>query len=929
MLELKDVIKHYEVGDLIVEALKGVTLSFRKNEFVSILGPSGCGKTTLLNIIGGLDRYTAGDIVINGVSTKLYNDSDWDTYRNHSIGFVFQSYNLIPHQTVLANVELALTLSGVDPKTRKERATAALERVGLGDQLKKLPAQLSGGQMQRVAIARAIVNDPEIILADEPTGALDTETSIQVMDILKELSQDKLVIMVTHNPELAQAYSSRIINLRDGLVKDDTNPFHVTLADKIEQPSSAGNDNAGLESKDEDPLNPNATKRSSKYANNKKKKPSMSFLTALSLSLKNLATKKARTILTSFAGSIGIIGIALILSLSSGFSTYIDNVQRDTLTNYPISLTKSTMNMQSFATSFMEAGQAENLTKFPDTVTVQPNTMIEGMLDTLSQTFGSNDLVAFKKYIDSNPDLFDPTKQDKISAISYSYNFGFDLYQKESNNSYRRINYMDTDVNTYLPDEIDPSVKRAFESVYGTFRSMMATGTWGEILGNNDLIELQYDLLDGETKKSSLPTQEGPNEDGTWPIMIVVDQYNRIPDYSLYMMGLLSDEEVKYMLTEMVYKMQDRQLGTNDADKKLKEIFGDDFKPYSKPITFDDLIGKEYEVLLKGQYYDIDENNSTSVLGKNYNAYKKSFEAVDLINGNVLDNDKDYRKPIKIKVCGILRLKEGTSAGALSQSIYYTPKFTEHLMDKTQTLPVVKDQMEYLDYDNGLGTVFSVISYNGENWFNPGDEKGSKALSATSTSLGLVDKNDPLSISIYPTSFENKDYVVEIINNYNKNLEDQSKKIQYTDYIGMMISSITEIIDAITYILIAFVSISLIVSSIMIGVITYISVLERTKEIGVLRAMGASKRDVARVFNAETVIIGFVSGMLGIIITILLNIPISLIIKALAGIGGVSTLPVAGGIALVLISVVLTLIAGIIPSGMASKKDPVIALRSE
>ena len=927
MLELKDVIKHYEVGDLVVEALKGVSLSFRKNEFVSILGPSGCGKTTLLNIIGGLDRYTAGDIVINGVSTKLYTDSDWDTYRNHSIGFVFQSYNLIPHQTVLANVELALTLSGVDPKTRKERATQALEKVGLGDQIKKLPAQLSGGQMQRVAIARAIVNDPEIILADEPTGALDTETSIQVMDILKELSKDKLVIMVTHNPELAQAYSSRIINLRDGLVKDDSDPFHVTLADKIEQPSSASNDNAELESKDEDPLNPNATKRSSKYANNKKKKPSMSFLTALSLSLKNLATKKARTMLTSFAGSIGIIGIALILSLSSGFSTYIDNVQRDTLTNYPITLTKSTMNMQSFATSFMEAGKAENLTKFPEGETVEPNKMIEGMLDTLSQTFGSNDLVAFKQYIDSNPDLFDPTKQDKISAISYSYNFGFDLYQKENNGDYRRINYLDSDVNTYLPAEIDPNVKRAFESVYGTFRSMMATGTWGEILGNNDLIKLQYDLLDGATKKSDWPSQAGPSEDGAWPIMIVVDQYNRIPDYSLYMMGLLSDQEVQYMLTEMVYKMQDRQLGTNDADKKLKEIFGDDFKPYSNPITFDDLIGKEYDVILRGQYYT--KTGEKSVAGNTFNVYEKNVLPKDILDGTVANANEEINQSVKIKVCGILRLKEGASAGALSQAIYYTPKFTEYLMDKTQTLPAVKDQMQYLDYDNGLGTVFSVIPYEGNHWFNPSDEKGGKLLTATSTNLGLVDKNDPLSISIYPTSFENKDYVVEIINNYNKTLKDDSKKIQYTDYIGMMISSITVIIDAITYILIAFVSISLVVSSIMIGVITYISVLERTKEIGVLRAMGASKRDVARVFNAETVIIGFVSGMLGIIITIILNIPISLIIKSLAGIAGVSTLPVAGGIILVCISVLLTLIAGIIPSGMASKKDPVIALRSE
>ena len=896
MLELKDVIKHYEVGDLVVEALKGVNLSFRKSEFVSILGPSGCGKTTLLNIIGGLDRYTAGDIIINGVSTKLYSDSDWDAYRNHSIGFVFQSYNLIPHQTVLANVELALTLSGIGPNERKERAIHALEKVGLADQIKKLPAQLSGGQMQRVAIARAIVNDPEIILADEPTGALDTETSIQVMDILKELSKDKLVIMVTHNPELAQAYSSRIINLRDGLVKDDTNPFHSTINEK-----NVSQDNE------------------LKTNREKKKKPSMSFLTALSLSLNNLATKKARTVLTSFAGSIGIIGIALILSLSAGFSNYIDSVQRDTLTNYPISLTKSTMNMESFAASFIQAGQATNLESFPDSTVVEPNKMIGGMLNTLSQTYGTNDLVSFKKYLDDNKHLLD---EEKISAISYTYNFNFDLYQKEPDDSYRKVNYLDSNVNTYLPDEINSTVKKAFESVYGTFRSMMSSGTWGEMLGNNDLMKLQYDLLDGATKKSSWPSQSGPSDDGTWPIMIVVDEYNRIPDYSLYMMGLLTDEEVRYMMTEMVYQMEDRQLGTNTAEQKLKEKFGDDFKPYSNTITFDDLIGREYEVLLKGQYFSPDgDPTKPEGIDKYFQAYKKNKTAASLINSG---------ESVKIKVCGILRLKEGASAGALSESIYYTPKFTEYLIDKTQNLPVVKDQLDYANYDNKLGTIFSVIAdEKGNNWFNPGEDQGSKRLSSTASSIGMVDKNDPLSISIYPTSFENKDYVIEIINNYNKTITDDSKKIQYTDYIGMMISSITVIIDAITYILIAFVSISLIVSSIMIGVITYISVLERTKEIGVLRAMGASKRDVARVFNAETVIIGFVSGMLGIIITIILNIPISLIIKALSGIPGVSSLPVVGGIVLVAISVTLTLIAGIIPSGMASKKDPVIALRSE
>ena len=896
MLELKDVTKHYPVGDSVVEALKGVSLSFRKNEFVSILGPSGCGKTTLLNIIGGLDRYTAGDMVINGVSTKLYADGDWDAYRNHSIGFVFQSYNLIPHQTVLSNVELALTLSGVSPKERKERATKALERVGLGDQCKKLPAQLSGGQMQRVAIARAIVNDPEIILADEPTGALDTETSVQVMDILKELAKDKLVIMVTHNPELASAYSTRIINLKDGLVRDDTNPYQITLTSKTEK-------HEGVK---------------------KAKKPSMGFLTALSLSLNNLSTKLARTILTSFAGSIGIIGIALILSLSSGFSTYIDNVQRDTLSNYPVSLSKQTMNMESFATSFIEAGMTEGKEKFPDSDVVTPNEMIAGMLNTLTQTYGTNDLVSFKKYIEDNPELFN---NDKISAISYSYNFGFNLYQKE-NDAYRRVNYIGP-MENYLPDGMPPAIKEAFAQTYPSFKSMMeASGTWGELIGNNDLIKLQYDKLAGEW-----PTQEKVAEGQAWPLVIVVDQYNRIPDYALYLMGMLSNEEVKYIFAEMVYKMLDRLENTNTAEEKLEELFGD-FKPYSKQITFDDLIGKEYNVLLKGDYYEktgeySDELDSE---GKPYNIYSYRDDSTGFIpyenNPNFLQTKLE--NSVKLKVCAIVRIKEGTAGGALAQTLYYTPAFSEYLIDRTQTLAPVKDQLKYNEeeIDGGI-RVFSCITQNGKNWLVPQDENDAKRISNTNSSLGMVDKSNPYSISIYPTSFENKDYVVELIDNYNANAEDKSKTIQYTDYIGMMMSSVTDIIDAITYVLIAFVSISLVVSSIMIGVITYISVLERTKEIGVLRAMGASKKDIARVFNAETVIIGFVSGMLGVLITALLNIPISLIIELLAGLANVSVLPLGGAIILVIISVALTLIAGIIPSGMASKKDPVIALRTE
>ena len=919
MLELKNVTKHYPVGDSVVEALKGVSISFRKSEFVSILGPSGCGKTTLLNIIGGLDRYTAGDIVINGVSTKLYDDSDWDTYRNHSVGFVFQSYNLIPHQTVLANVELALTLSGVSPKERKERATSALERVGLGDQIKKLPAQLSGGQMQRVAIARAIVNDPEIILADEPTGALDTETSIQVMDILKELAKEKLVIMVTHNPDLAEQYSSRIINLKDGLVKDDSNSFQYTAKDKeklIENTAS----NAQI----------------------KKKKPSMSFLTALSLSLKNLSTKKARTILTSFAGSIGIIGIALILSLSTGFSTYIDEVQRDTLTNYPVSITKSTLDTTYLASSFFEANKAPNAEKFPKGDSVTPNKMLSGMIESLSQTYGTNDLISFKKYIEENKHLFD---QDKISAITYSYSFNFNLYQKEKD-GYRKVNYMHSNVEDYLPEDMDNTIKNIFKSFYTDFRSAMATSTWGEMVGNNQLLKLQYDMLSGDW-----PTQNGPDKDGAWPLLVVVDQYNRIPDYALYMMGLLSDEEVKYILSEMAYSIQYKvgQDGIETEEEKkelIQSILNDKFnglKPYSNDIKFKDLVGKTYSAVLNPEYYteatqaELDAGDYGITLdGKHKVFLNKSGDQAFL--------DETVKNATKIKICGIVRLKEGAAGGALSQSIYYTPALTEYLIDKTKEIPAVKAQLEYYDEygkiqdgeEDPQTHIFSVIpqlSKNGQyyNWFNgsPNDETGVQLISSINKQLGIVDKNNPNAISIYPTSFENKDYVISIINEYNQSRTEESQKIQYSDLIGMMMSSITVIIDAITYVLIAFVSISLVVSSIMIGVITYISVLERTKEIGVLRAMGASKKDIARVFNAETIIIGFISGILGIGITVLLNIPISLIVELLAGIPGVSALPWIGGISLIFTSVLLTLIAGIIPSTMASKKDPVIALRSE
>ncbi|MBR3864426.1 MAG: ABC transporter ATP-binding protein/permease [Clostridia bacterium] len=880
MLELKNITKNYYVGDTVVEALKGVSLSFRKSEFVSILGPSGCGKTTLLNIIGGLDRYTAGDIIIDGISTKLYLDKDWDAYRNHSIGFVFQSYNLIPHQTVLANVELALTLSGVAPTERRERAIKALEKVGLADQIKKLPAQLSGGQMQRVAIARAIVNDPEIILADEPTGALDTETSVQIMNILKELATERLVIMVTHNPELAKEYSTRIINLKDGLVKDDSNVFAYTSEERDKE-----------------------QEKSLEEAKKTRANRSMSFKTALQLSLKNLGTKKARTLLTSFAGSIGIIGIALILSLSAGFSTYINNVQRDTLSNYPVTISNASMDMTSFVTAFM--GEAENvndLEKYPETESLSPNPMLETLMSGYSQSLGSNDLSSFKKYLDEKKELLD---SNRISTIQYGYSFNLNLFQKEGT-SYKQVNEIGP-MEYYMPENIGSTLMNLFQPYYTSFKAMMSTNnSWAEMLGSDKLLKAQYDLLAGDW-----PTMEKPKNGANWPLLVVVDEYNRIPDYALYMMGLLSDDDVRYIFTRMAYNMQyanNKEL----VDAKLKETFPN--YQLTTSLSFNDIIGKKYNVILNGELYEEDESKRQTIEGVNLTAYK-------LISTDDLKTLLD-KQEVTLEIVGVVRLKEGTAGGSLSKNMYYTPALTEYLLDKTQTLDSVKAQLSLIDIS------ISNIKGSWDILQNTFTIDNNAELSNTLYRLGIADKSTPSSISIYPATFEDKDYVIQIINDYNKG-KDESEQIKYTDYLGMMMDSITVIINAITYVLIAFVSISLIVSSIMIGVITYISVLERTKEIGVLRAMGASKRDVARVFNAETAIIGFASGMLGITITVLLNIPISLIIKSLTAIANVASLPLAGGIALVLISVTLTIVAGIIPSNMASKKDPVIALRSE
>lgn len=918
MLQLKDVVKNYIAGDQTVEALKGVNLSFRKSEFVAILGPSGCGKTTLLNIVGGLDRYTSGDIVINGVSTKLYDDGDWDSYRNHSIGFIFQSYNLIPHQTILENVELALTLSGVSTKERKRRAADALKRVGLEDKLNKLPTQLSGGQMQRVAIARAIVNDPDIILADEPTGALDTETSVQVMDILKELSQDRLIIMVTHNPDLADRYADRIIRLKDGRIREDTNPFDYTEQEK----------NAERELRD---------------SAKKEKKPSMSLKTALSLSFKNLSTKKARTTLTSFAGSIGIIGIALILSLSAGFNNYIASVQRNTLSNYPVKISRNEFSMTGFVTSFMGSNKTPEGEKYPSDGKIHSGELFGGMLDSVSSSVNSNNLDDFKAYLDKNPELLDP---EKISAVNYTYDFPIQLYQKEtesgSTDSYKRVNWIGP-IDRYIQND---SLKSIFEPFYKQFKQMMeSSGTWGELTGSMDLVRSQYDVLAGTLHEDVL-------EDGSYPLTVVVDEYNNVPDYALFMMGVMTDEEVRYMFTEMAYTMQYKLNGKTDYQDELdgimKELFKDTL-PNGIKRTFDinDLIdGRQFNLLLNGDFcvpngqadVDIeytDENGQSVSKTKTYNRYKmlEAEETDDDFYKSKFEPTDGY-KPIKLKVTSVIRRKKNVNEGALSRYIYYTPQLTARLIERLNELPATRDQIAYandpeiaatIDTSSGASYGFNVLSSEDKDNI----VETSTLEKDTFSSLGIVDKNKPSSISFIPTSFENKDYVIGIIDDYNASLENASKKIQYTDYIGMMVSSVTTIVNAISYVLIAFVSISLIVSSIMIGVITYISVLERTKEIGILRSLGASKRDVGRVFNAETMIIGFISGAIGIAITLILNIPISIIIDSLAGIPNVASLPALGGVLLVVISILLTLIAGIIPSRFASKRDPVEALRTD
>ncbi len=850
MLELKNIIKEYYTEDETVRALKGVSLKFRKSEFVSILGPSGCGKTTMLNIVGGLDRYTSGDLIINGKSTKDYTDKEWDTYRNHSVGFVFQSYNLIPHQTVVENVELALTLSGIGKEERRKRAIAVLTQVGLENKLNSRPNQLSGGQMQRVAIARALINDPEILLADEPTGALDSKTSVQIMELLKEISKDRLIVMVTHNPEIAEKYSTRIIKMLDGEIVEDPNP--VTDEEEEKERKIASNE---------------------ERTNKGKKKTSMSFFTALSLSLKNLLTKKARTILVSFAGSIGIIGIALILSLSAGFQAYIDNVQKDTLSNYPLTIETETSDLSTLISSL--GGSTEGKQKFPDGNSINKDETLTNLVETFIEETRSNDLKAFKNYIETSE--YD---RDKISSIQYVYNIGFYVHGKDVNGDVSRLQ------STMEKFMQMMNVGGGEQGLMGGLPVSMTFDAWSESIDNLDLIKTQYDIV-GEDLGSRWANYEKADE-----IMLVLDSYNQIPDYVLPALGLLDEDELLYPFAYANMKKQFPEMNDDIINAMLKGSGIDKVEPSNKKITFEDVLGKEFYITLPHEYYKMEDGGEKATL-------KADF---------------DYNDQRKVKIVGIVRPKEGATGGALNTNLIYTKALTDSLIDSIENSLVIKAQKDdpLIDVLTGL----------------PFDASTKNTYETRLTELGDVDKSTPESINIYATTFEDKDYIVSLIDEYNTGKEEKDQ-IKFNDYLGTMMSGITDIINAISYILIGFVSVSLIVSSIMIGIITYISVLERIKEIGVLRALGASKKDVSRVFNAETLIIGFTAGILGIGVTILLNIPISLLIHALSGIANVASLPWVGGVTLVIISMLLTFIAGLIPAKIASKKDPVIALRTE
>lgn len=808
MLELKNITKIYKSNNITQKALDKVNIKFRDNEFVSILGPSGSGKTTLLNIIGGLDRYTSGDLIIGGISTKHYKDRDFDTYRNHKIGFVFQSYNLIAHQTALSNVELALTIGGVSKKDRKKRALEALKKVGLKDHVNKKPNQLSGGQMQRVAIARALVNDPDILLADEPTGALDSKTSVQIMNLLKDIAKDRLVIMVTHNPDLALEYSTRIINLKDGIVVDDSNSYDS----KEENKTTIG------------------------------KKTSMSFLTALSLSLNNLMTKKARTFLTAFAGSIGIIGIALILGLSNGVSSYIDKKQEETLSNYPLTIQKNTMNISSVMTSMMGSKKE----KYNDGL-VHSNNMLSDLLTSLNVK--KNNLKDFKSYLEKNKDI-----KKYVSDIQYKYDIDINIYTKDIDNNIIQVN--PTNLANNLGD-------------FSKYMQFSDNNVFYELFDNEKMLLDNYDLVAG-----NLPANY--NE-----VVVMVDSDNQISDYTLYALGLKSQKDLENIL-----------LNNQKSNKENNK----------EAYSYDDLLGLSYRLILNTDYYKYENNKWINK--SNDNNYI-----------NYLYNNAEV-----IKVVGVIRAHKDTSL-ATTGAIGYTQDLTNYVINKINNTDIVRNQK-----NNPLINVFTNEPFDSKEYSM--NDNSINSYINNLISLGVVDIKDPDEINIYPKNFSSKDEIINIINKYNSTKK-TADKLTYTDTVGLMMKSVTSIVNIISYVLIAFVGISLIVSSIMIGIITYISVLERKKEIGILRAIGARKKDISRVFNAEAIIEGLASGMLGIFVTVVISFIGNIIVSNALDIQNIFNLPIMAAVILILISVFLTFIAGLVPASIASKKDPVIALREE
>jgi len=1038
MLNLKSITKDYVTSSETVKALKGVSIAFRKQEFVSILGPSGCGKTTLLNIIGGLDHYTSGDLVINGKSTKSFGDRDWDVYRNHRVGFIFQSYNLIPHQTVLGNVELALTIAGVSREERIERAKHALDRVGLAGQYYKHPNQLSGGQCQRVAIARALVNDPEILLADEPTGALDTVTSVQIMDLIKEISEERLVIMVTHNPELAEKYSTRIVRLLDGNIIEDTNP----LSDEDEEAECARIAAAEAENERQQA---EALVAAGKKAKKTKEKAKMSFFTAFMLSLKNLFTKKGRTTLTSFAGSIGIIGIALILAVSQGMTAYINDVQENTLSAYPLTLESTTVDMSALITSILGA----NKTPEHENDAVYKDPLIGDLVEALSKVeTNENDLAAFKAHIETELAKEDSALSEALTGIHYSYDINIPIYTKNQNG-----NIIKADTNVLIKDMLAEFMMglAANGSVIGDISqstgannisssmvsSMLGVNMWSEILpglkdaeGNTPLVNPmlleQYDVIHGKWP-------EAKNE-----LVLVLNENNELDDLTLYALGLLTEEDIDAIIDASV------------NGKPMPETSASRW-------TYEEICALTFKTIFPYQFYMEGENGTYSDVSE-----------------NPVMLDVLYNGAMELKVVGIIKPAEDADTTMLSGSIAYTHALTQHIIAEAITSDVVTAQMANPNYDILTGLPFKSASGHLTNaekkaefekyknslsdekkvkllyeiacltaindpergldaavktqldamtdkaalidmiikgledtdvntdtvkgyfeelsidelktmirpsveemvaqsirqmttamldrsfemipdetirlqtqltqldnqfntateetfslWYDELTEFSDSTYDDVLVKVGKVDINSPKTINLFASTFENKDVITAAIEDYNNSV-DEDKKIAYTDIMGILMSSITTIINAITYVLIAFVAISLVVSSIMIGVITLISVQERTKEIGVLRAIGASKRDVSSMFNAETIIIGLASGLLGVTVTYLLCIPINIILYSLTGIVNLrAILPLGAAAILVVISVCLTLFSGLIPARSAAKKDPVVALRTE